>query len=1552
MNEGMSVTLIGSDRCYSVTLPQKVAGRYGISAYDATGRPYELLAFEGVAGSWMACSTKHACVLDAWGASIDRVKLDPASRLIAVRVRNEWAGWESCVAYVEPLSDGQQRFERLIVEDGASLEIGRESACDISIALNLVSSRHAVLEYQDGRWSIFDCNSTNHTYVNDVSLEPSCRYDLNPGDNIYIMGVHILLGNGFLAINNPDGIVSLSDQLVPMAVEPPAEDRTDGFADRDEDAERYFYRSPRFIRTVEPLEISVDAPPTMASEDDTPILLVVGPAITMGFAAVVSGAAMVLNTLSNGGSLMQAAPMLAMSISMILGMALWPGLSRRFQRRQREKQEVLRQDRYRAYLDAVRERIMREGAHQTEILRENIIPVERCINRIQTRARSLWERTSDHDDFLTVRLGVGAVDLEANIRFPDHHFSLEEDSLDEALRMLEAEPRKLQEVPVSLSLVKDRVYGLIGSRSLVLPFARGIVTQLAALHSYDDLKLVFLLDEGELEQWEFARWLPHTWSNDRSVRYFATTIEEARELSLVLERTIAERREGKAVFGMRECTPYYVIVAASRTIAEKTEFVGSVVQSDQNYGFSLLALYDELRFLPKECGSVIELGAVQSNAEGPGTGELESAAIMAAEGPEEDDSKGVLYDRNDTTGASTAFVPDVTVDRSIADMVARTLANIRLDLTSQRFTLPTSLAFLEMFNVGMTEHLNAAARWQENNPSVSLQTPVGVDSNGDTFYLNLHEKNHGPHGLVAGMTGSGKSEFIITYILSLAVNFHPDEVSFILIDYKGGGLAGAFDNERARLPHLAGTITNLDGPAIHRSLVSIQSELRRRQAIFNRARDASNSGTMDIYRYQRLYRDGIVQEPIPHLFIISDEFAELKAQQPEFMEQLISTARIGRSLGVHLILATQKPAGVVNDQIWSNSKFKVCFKVQDKADSMDVIRRPDAASLVETGRFYFQVGFNEFFAEGQSAWCGAPYLPSETAAKKRDDSVRVIDHVGNLVAEARPAAARANATAKRQVVSVVDYLSRVAADEGAHAKGLWLPPLPEMLYVDELELKYGRDLLGRTGLFGVVGEIDDPENQSQRPLVLSLDEGGLIVYGAAGSGKFTFVSALLYSLIRRRSPEELNVYIADFGAETFSAFRGTPHVGDVVLANETEKVVNLFKMLREELSRRRKLFAAWGGSIDLYRREGGEPIPDIVVVIHGMAGFYELFEKLEGQLNALTREGTKFGIHFILTSASANTVRFRLAQNFRQQVALRMNDAAEYTAVLGFQPAVVPARMRGRGLVVEGKRALEFQTAHPGASNPDVFSFIRMFSASLEQMAGARAPRIPILPDRVGAAFFQGSLGDLAAFPVGVARRDLSQATVDLTQTPISFALSSDRDRLNVFTVELARALADGGHDPVVLDPDGSLDGLDGVRRIVGQAECADQLARIALEGSQLAGKVYIACSPMATLSALDAPKQRLFREYLEKVPVKQAPRLVFSETVLELNPFRYETWLQRSLANASGVWVGDGIAEQTVLKPGRIEAEMYQDVPAAFGYVLTKGKPVLAKLYSSEEAY
>ena len=346
--------------------------------------------------------------------------------------------------------------------------------------------------------------------------------------------------------------------------------------------------------------------------------------------------------------------------------------------------------------------------------------------------------------------------------------------------------------------------------------------------------------------------------------------------------------------------------------------------------------------------------------------------------------------------------------------------------------------------------------------------------------LDLHQKFQGPHGLVAGMTGSGKSEFLITYILSMAVNYHPDEVAFVLIDYKGGGLAGAFDDpdKGIHLPHLVGTITNLDGPTIQRALVSIQSELTRRQRIFNQVKHITDEGTMDIYAYQRLYRGGQVDEPMPHLFIISDEFAELKQQEPEFMERLISIARIGRSLGVHLILATQKPSGVVNDQILSNTKFRICLKVQDRSDSMDMLKRPEAAELKDTGRFYIQVGYNEFFSLGQSAWAGAPYEPRSQVVSRRDDSVQVIDNVGQPLIEVRPPR-EAQTAQGSELIAVLKELTAVAQAQGIPFRSLWKPMLPHPL---DLEKSCWPGEENR--LEFCAGYLDDPAAQRQFPLTL------------------------------------------------------------------------------------------------------------------------------------------------------------------------------------------------------------------------------------------------------------------------------------------------------------------------------------------------------------------------------------------------------------------------------------------------------------------------------------
>lgn len=226
--------------------------------------------------------------------------------------------------------------------------------------------------------------------------------------------------------------------------------------------------------------------------------------------------------------------------------------------------------------------------------------------------------------------------------------------------------------------------------------------------------------------------------------------------------------------------------------------------------------------------------------------------------------------------------------------------------------------------------------------------------------------------MVAGTTGSGKSEILQTYILSMATLFHPYDVGFVIIDFKGGGMVNQFKN----LPHLIGAITNIDGREINRSLSSIKAELRKRQELF------AKYNVNHIDAYIKLFKKGQTDIPLPHLILIVDEFAELKMDQPEFMKELISAARIGRSLGVHLILATQKPSGVVDAQIWSNSKFKLCLKVQNKDDSNEVLKTPVAAEIKEPGRAYLQVGNNEIFELFQSAYSGASASFDESAQQK------------------------------------------------------------------------------------------------------------------------------------------------------------------------------------------------------------------------------------------------------------------------------------------------------------------------------------------------------------------------------------------------------------------------------------------------------------------------------------------------------------------------------------------------------------------------------------------
>lgn len=1517
----MIINLIKQSQMFSLTLPDKKKGQYWISDKDKNGKRRELISVEAVGDEWVLKSNKRVSILDSENNPVRNTILHPQG-FFNLKIADEK---ERVILFAEPIDLSRKVFKKIFVRNEDNFTIGRTNDNNFCFENKFVSGKHARLLFDGKKWSVIDTSSTNGTYVNGYRVESQL---LKPGDIIYIMGLKIIIGNNFLAVNNPDGLLRLNARSL-------VEYHPQQIVEKEEEIEiaekKYFFRSPRFHREIEHAEIVIDAPPQPQKQDTVPMALMLGPSLTMGMTSLSTGLLSVTNVINNGGRISQAMPTLLMSVSMLLGTVLWPILTKKYEKKKKIKDEKRRQDKYLAYLDSVRDNIRRLCKEQSDILYENIVSLEECALRIAEERPNLWERVLGQEDFLTLRLGVGNLPLDAEVKYSEKKFTMDEDNLQDAMLALGAEPKELVNVPISISLVENQTVGIYGEYNQTVNMLKSLILQIIALHSYDEVKVLFICDESEKEQWDFVRFIPHFWNDEKSVRYFATNEDEVKELSSYMEKHILSRGD-KGNEEYSDLSPYYVIVGTDKKLTEKCEVLQQLLKFKNNRGFSVLLSAPELRDLPKETKTVLSISEGMSR----------------------------MFDRSDITGKGVSFAADKVNEAAINNLM-QDIANIELDLSSQRYALPNMITFLEMFNVGKIEHLNSLTRWKENNPTITLQTPIGVDSYGGTFLLDLHEKYHGPHGLVAGMTGSGKSEFIITYILSLAVNYHPDEVAFILIDYKGGGLTGAFeDTERGiKLPHLAGTITNLDGAAVKRSLISIQSELRRRQAVFNEARKVANEGTMDIYKYQQLYREGIVTEPIPHLFIISDEFAELKSQQPEFMEQLISAARIGRSLGVHLILATQKPSGVVDDQIWSNSKFRVCLKVQEKADSQDMIKCPDAAELSQTGRFYLQVGFNELFALGQSAWCGAEYIPTETVEKSVDASIQVVDNLGRVRMNVKPSKKVASGGNKiKQIVSIVKYLSDLAVEEKVSVRPLWLDPIPEFIYVDDLEEKYSCSSKG-TNLNPVIGEYDDPFNQKQGVLTVPFSsEGNCLIYGATGNGKTTFITSLCYSLIKNHSAEELNIYIMDFGSETLKVFAKAPQVGGVITSADEEKTINFLKMLDKEIEIRKSLFSEYGGDYSSYCKNSGKIIPNIVVVINNFSGFAEQFEDLQEAFNVLSRDGVKYGIYFAVTAGSTNAVRYRTQQNFKMMYTMQLNDATDYSIIVGKTDGLIPSKYKGRGLVALD-RVYEFQTAHC-KNVEDVQEYLRKFCMEIAQQSTVFARPIPVLPKVVDFECVRSEIAGLQSIPIGVNKKTLSVVTVNLANKVVFPVFMQDILEAKSFVegiievlafttkVELIDAEQIWGNNGNTINSDFETFVLDLFADMVNRNNTYKDAKMDVNALNDFEEKTYVIVGAKRFGDQLSSDAKEKFNVLLEKAESFYKLHFVIVEAVSEIGGYSYEAWYKRQVTGADGIWIGDGVADQYALKISKVTNELYEEVGIEYGYCLTRNRPTLVKLLTS----
>ena len=1210
-------------------LPKIPEGR--IQFEESQNSLLQTLSFEEKNGKWVLICNKPSFIEDSDGNQYRSTEIKGGNvyNIISSGSRN--------VLYSESADSEGSIFSNYWIDQLCVIRIGRVEDNDIVVPNRFVSKHHALLTRNSYEWRVRDLGSSNGTFVNGIKVN---EQTLQTGDTISIMSFQIIIGVDFISMNDGNGRARiLTNRLnrVRSSVNYIGQKNT---ILQQSDNEEYFNRLPRKRYTFKTEPIIVEAPPMSINGDTIPMVLRMGGSVVMSHASLMAG-----------------------NITSMLGMVLFPFLTQKYSDKQKKEYEKKRIAKYSEYLTLKGKELEEESLYEEKALNYNYPSVINLLDFTIKKER-LWERRNCDDDFLTIRIGSGNQPMMRQCDYPPHRFEMDEDPLLDKMYELVETNHDIKDVPILFSLIKNKVSGIVGLRHLQLDLVKQMILQVALLHSYDETKIIVLADETEMDYLGVIKFLPHVWDDDRSIRFLATSTAQAYKigeyLNKWLEKDIAKNRELNEILKERA---YYIVFALNKHLLDSIEVCKSAIKSENNCGISVIAVFDDL---PKECTRIIELNAV---------------------------SKNQLRNINQIDQPSIEFTLD-KYDNISASKSIRKVSNLKLKAVSQGRTLPKMVSFLEMYGVGCIEHLNPTKRWKENNPINSLAAPVGIGTNGEFFYLDLHEKSQGPHGLVAGMTGSGKSEFIITYILSLAVNYHPNEVAFVLIDYKGGGLAGAFeDPERGiHLPHLVGTITNLDGAAIQRSMLSIESELKRRQRLFNEAKSIADEGTMDIYTYQKLYRKGIVSKPLPHLFLIADEFAELKSQEPDFMDKLISTARIGRSLGVHLILATQKPAGVVDEQINSNSKFRVCLKVQTRADSDEMLRRPDAAEIKETGRFYLQVGYNEYFALGQSAWCGASYEPQEEAIVHRDDSVQFIDNTGQTVAKTKAAVVK-NESGVTQLVAIVKYLSKLAEKEKITPRKLWLDPLASVIPAQgfcKLENESSRRFMP---IQSKIGLCDDAENQLQFPYVLDFHKSqNLMIIGNTKSGKTTFIESLLFSLIENYTPEQVNYYILDYAGKILSVFDDTPYCGGVWGEGDEKEVVKLFQMLEEIIAERKAMFLkASANSFEAFLEV--ETIPMIFVIIDNISGLksWEEGSSVYHRLNMIMRNGNYVGIKFVITAVSVDDILYSIKNELDLRIVLSAKNKYEYGDILGLRSSIQPSRNPGRGLCKHGDRPFETQ---------------------------------------------------------------------------------------------------------------------------------------------------------------------------------------------------------------------------------------------------------------------
>lgn len=1196
-------------------------------------------------------------------------------------------------------------YDKYTLKGINKVRIGKDEHNDIIWNyLNMVSKEHAVIEKDNTGHKIVN-KGANGIYVNAKKINTEKHLEF--GDYINIMGLHMVYMDQILAVDPED--VLINPRRMELYQNEDEETMLLPGHQKSQNGKILYHRAPRNYESIEEKRIVIEAPPEQQRLKQEKLISSIGPSITMALPMLLGCMMMLYASRMEGGSstlYMYSGVVMALS-SAVVGV-IWSVMNQKNQKNEAKLQEEQRFQAYSAYLVEKTNEIKENYEKVKETLKKQYPETKECI-KYNDQGNLLWQRNHTHDDFLKERLGIGDIPFPMKIEVPQKRFSLYEDELMQKPEFIKKDYEMLYQVPVTIDLMKHQLVGVIGGddKKNAILIAQILSAQIAANNCYTEVKLGYIYSDDSMEEqtgFEFAKWLPHVWSEDKKMRFVATNKEEASDVFYELSKVLRNRKEEVGDRNQKEIPkPWYVIFITDMSLLEGEIFSKYAFEQNRDYGLTVILLGNKYEELPNQCEYIIE---------------------------NDNEYQGMysVYDREDQKHKLTFDA----IEETGLNEFARRLSRFWVYEIEEGGEIPESISYFEMLGVRRLEEIPVKDNWVKHRTYEHISGMIGHKAGGVPCYLDVHEKYHGPHGLVAGTTGSGKSETLQSYILSLAINYSPDDVAFFIIDYKGGGMANLFEG----LPHMIGQISNLSGNQVKRAMISIKSENKRRQKLFN------ESGVNNINAYTKLYKNEEVKLPIPHLFIIIDEFAELKREEPEFMKELISVAQVGRSLGVHLILATQKPSGTVDDNIWSNSKFRLCLRVQDKQDSNDMLHKPDAAYLTQAGRCYLQVGNDEVYEQFQSGYSGATY--NKNAQTK--DGVQLLTPTGKVEMTGVIKKDTSKEKEMTQLDAVKDYLNMIAKENGYdHQHQLWMPLLPQHIYMNdftEFRKTAYKDHQWQVFEPGntieiIAGKIDDPKNQNQVPLKIDfLSSGHIAICGSVVSGKSTLMQSMIYGLIEKYSPEVISIYAIDFSSKILGAFEEAPQVGGVMYENDLDKISKFVNMIKSMLQERKNILR--GGNYKQYIKTNGQVLPAVLIFVDNYSGFREkTAEQYEDFMVQLSREGVNHGIYLIVSGNGfgMSDINQRLSENVGTVLCLNQQDRYAYGDLLHTnQIDVIPEEgMKGRGLVMYHKNALEFQVVLSLKAENDYQRQERIEEICIEMKehwTGKIAKKIPEIPEK------------------------------------------------------------------------------------------------------------------------------------------------------------------------------------------------------------------------------